>query len=129
MVIDEFRAHKKLYVKWISNQMGWGVFTDEPILSGETIETCYCLIDGIQTAPHQDYIFRVTPDSGYVYHALGYGAIYNHSDSSNIIWRTIDIKRQIIRFYAKRDILAGEELRWNYGKNYWRDRENKKKLI
>ena len=49
-MINEFRQVKKLCVKWIGGELGWGVITDEPIFSGETVEYCYGLLDNGHTS-------------------------------------------------------------------------------
>lgn len=128
-MINEFRPYKKLYVKWVDDEIGWGVFADEPILSGETVEVCYCLLDNVSRSPHMDYVFPATPgEYNDVYHVLGYGAIYNHSNEPNISWGVIDRQRNVIEFRATKDIKTDEELRWNYGKGYWKNRKKKKLL-
>lgn len=44
--------------------------------------------------------------------ALGYGSLYNHSDTPNIAW--VDWVDNVKIFYALRDIKKGEELFFNY---------------
>jgi len=127
-MINSFKPHRKLRVEWVSDEIGWGVFTEEPIFSGETVEYCYGLLDNIHTSPYRDYVFQPDKLSTDVYHLLGYGAIYNHSDNSNIGYRLIDKERRIVEFFALRDIDVEEELRHNYGKGYWESRK-KKQLI
>jgi SET domain-containing protein len=130
-MIKEFKPIKKLQVKWVNDEIGWGVFTEELISKGEIIEVCYCLIDNGHTSPHLDHVFKLDHGSTDVYHVLGYGAIYNHNDNPNIAWRHLDREKQLIEFFAVRDVEIGEELRWNYGKGYWeeKNRRGKKQLI
>ena len=50
--------------------------------------------------------------------ALGYGSIFNHSDPPNVDYR-LDKPGMVIRYYAARDIVVGEELCIYYGANLW----------
>lgn len=106
-----------LYAKYIDKVKGYGVFTNNFISIGSIIETCYCLkVSGFEW---DDYSFgdpKVLP--------LGFGAIYNHSDNANAIWRLIN--EDVIAFEASRDINPGEEICHNYGPSYWKDRQDKK---
>lgn len=128
MIDNRIDIPKNLYLKWVSDSIGWGVFTSAPIKSGEVVEICYCLLDNMTTAHHLNYFFRVDLVSNDVYHVLGYGAIYNHSDTPNMDWGIIDKEKRIIGFRSIRDIEPDEELRHNYGENYWKY-FNKKPLI
>jgi len=46
---------------------------------------------------------------------LGWASIYNHSDDNNATWET-DVENRIFKFYAVKDIQAGEEICTNYMK-------------
>jgi len=128
MKITEIKSQSNLYLKWGKECFGWGVFTDSTIKSGDVVETCYCLIDNYDKAPYKDYAYHPDINTQDVYHCLGFGAIYNHSDSPNIVWKMIDNERSLIQFYVLRDIEAGEQLYHSYGKDYWINR-GKKSLI
>lgn len=63
---------------------------------------------------------------------LGYGALYNHSDTPNAFSKIIEEnhtdkekempKRKILIFFANRSIRRYEEVFISYGKNWWRNR-------
>jgi hypothetical protein len=69
---------------------------------------------------------------------LGFGMIYNHCDEgeANLGWDIVKLPASMVRksshgltsyavaFQAKRDIQAGEEFCWDYGRPYWEAREN-----
>ena len=125
-MIREIYPPKKVFIKYINQQKGWGVFCSEKILKGEIVEQCYGLSDNYATCALKDYVFSTTPDFSTmdVLHSLGYGAVYNHSDSPNIEFRVLD--NIIIEFTAITDIEVGDEIRQNYGPY---DPEKKSKFI
>ena len=117
-----------LEVRYINNEKGFGVFTNEKIEKNKIIEVCYSLKlkkSEIQH-PNFDYLFYYNPTDEH-YLTFGYGSIYNHSDDANIHWKLTFAERGIIEFFSLRDILVGEELTHNYGVQYWNSRQ--KKLI
>lgn len=119
----DIKAHFDLYAKFISHEMGYGVFSNEFIPKNSIIETIYC----VPVNPNQkwkDYKFSVSELN--VFMPLGFGAIYNHSDSNNIKWKVIG--ERLIEFYSIKDIKPKEELCHNYGKNYWKSLHKKKFL-
>lgn len=124
MITEIYQKHK-LYLKWVNKDVGWGVFTDSFIKKGDIVEICYCLIDNQISAPHKNYTFQINDNPYDVYHVLGFGAIYNHSSSPNIRWESLPEEGQIVIFYASRDIEIGEELRHDYGTEYWEKRGRK----
>lgn len=124
-MINIIKQNNKLYIKYINKILGWGVFTEDPIKEGDIVELCYCVPDNYETSPLKDYVFGIK-NSTDVYHCLGFGAIYNHSDDPNIKWRLLDDDNRIIEFKAIRDIEPHEELRHNYGKAYWEHKKEKK---
>lgn len=126
-MITEIRQPNNLYLKWIDDIKGWGVFTDSVIHKNDVVEVCYCIIDNYETSALKDYVFSVNGNTMDVCHCLGYGAIYNHSYDNNIIWEAIHYESYIlIEFTAARDIEIGEELCHNYSNIYWEARVNKK---
>ncbi len=106
---------------------GWGVFAKEKILAEEIIEECPIIplpiVKGEHTGLLIDYRFNFP--SGLDWNeqvvALGYGSIYNHSNSANAYWYSLNDKRTFV-FVAKRDIEPGEEIFTYYGDDtYWND--------
>lgn len=101
---------------------GRGVFAVSHIGRGAIIEACPALV-----LPHDD-IHENRALSFYVYDwgagrvalALGYGSLYNHSDSPNS-YAEIDHERQIITIKALRQVEPNEEVTLNYGDDYPRE--------
>lgn len=109
--------HHKVAVK-PSKIHGFGVFTQEPLCKGETIEICYLLvIDSSETAL-QDYHFNY---QGRSLLALGCGSIYNHADEPNAD-HAIDIGRRLMYITARRDLKAGEEILIYYAPQWFASR-------
>lgn len=121
-MIDQILTNNKLYLKYIDNILGWGVFTNQDIKEGEIVEYCYCLPEKYTESQHRNYIYLLGDQTDDAYLVLGYGMIYNHSYDPNIQWEIIDFNRRIIKFVAIKDIYANEELRHNYGSVYWKAR-------
>jgi len=72
-----------------------------------------------------DYIFRDTNNDDYKLVALGYGSMYNHSDTPNLKYYCENDK---MIYKATRDIDIDEELYISYGPNWWGSRTNKIKV-
>jgi hypothetical protein len=97
------------------------VFAAEPIAAGTVVETCPVIrvpkgeLDPGQTCTLSDYVFvgRADPAFGDVLLiALGFGSLYNHSDTPNarfVVWD------DAVVITAVRDIAAGEEVTFDYG--------------
>lgn len=108
---------------------GWGVFASSVIKEGEIFEECPFLelpIENGESSPLLiDYRFNYpsgnsTENTKQVI-VLGYGSLYNHSESPSAGWYSNSDKKCFC-FYAKRDINPGEEIFvWYGGSNYWED--------
>ena len=108
----------KLEIRYIDEVKGFGVFTLEKINIGDIVETCYFLpIYNSNINPLIDYLFQIDKYKTTRIFPLGYGAIYNHSDSPNINWKVKD--DNFIEFYSLKEIEQGDELCHDYGPNYW----------
>lgn len=102
-----------------SEGKGRGVFTSQPIASGEIIEVCPVLIIPKLELPiiHKtvlhDYYFLWGDDLEDCAIALGFGSIYNHElhPNANFI---LDIQNKTIDIEAIQSIDAGEEITLNY---------------
>lgn len=127
--MDEIIQKNSLYLKYIDNILGWGVFTNNDIKKGEVVEYCYCLPEKFSESQHKNYSFLQSKESDNAYQVLGFGMIYNHSYDPNIYWEIVDYQRNVICFTALKDIKAGEELYHNYGEDYWKTRPKKQKTL
>jgi SET domain-containing protein len=106
---------------------GWGVFAKDKIYQGELIEECPILslpiIKGEESNLFLDYRFNFPSGSNWDEQvlALGYGGIYNHSNTPNAYWSSNNEKRTFC-FVALRDIEIDEEIFTFYGdESYWND--------
>ena len=104
---------------------GYGVFATEDIAPGEILEEVPFL--SVPTNVLNHYIFRYpragTPNSDHIpietAIPLGFGCIYNHSNTPNACWST-NIKTRTFVFYTLSRILKNQEIRTYYGDvNYW----------
>ena len=105
---------------------GQGIFATRPIAKGEVIERCpYIVIDDDDLADAnrlQDYLFTSPDQPGDYLCVLGYGMMYNHSDTPNAEWEIDDDDIQFVRFTALQPISEGDEIFQNYGEEYWTTR-------
>lgn len=105
---------------------GQGVFAILDIAKGDVIERCpYLVIDEDDIAEVNrlnDYLFSCPHEPGDYFVVLGYGMMYNHSDTPNAEWEIDQQDNRFIRFSALKDISAGEEITQNYGDEYWKSR-------
>ena len=105
---------------------GLGVFAAVDLSAGETLERCaYIVIDDDDLQEENrlnDYMFT-SPDAPTDYLVvMGCGMLYNHSDNANAGWEVDETDNRFLRFYADRDIKAGEEIFHDYGSEYWSTR-------
>lgn len=121
--MDILYRHNGLYIKYINDDKGWGVFTNEKIKKGQIIEQIYSIPINIHMKDFYDYFYEFNGTDTLL--PLGFGCIYNHSDSENIHWKIIDKKKFIIEFIAVKDIEVGDELCHNYGNAYWINKNKK----
>lgn len=107
---------------------GQGVFATRAIAKGEIIERCpYIVIDDDDLAEAnrlQDYLFTSPDQPGDYLCVLGYGMMYNHSDTPNAEWEIDDDDIQFVRFTALKPISDREEIFQNYGQEYWTTRKD-----
>lgn len=98
---------------------GRGVFASIPIRKGDIIEQCPYLPIPDHEAEHISESFLIT----YIYYLgeakdnpvllLGYGSLYNHSDTPNAYYRE-QPDQQVMDIIAVRDIGRDEEITLNY---------------
>lgn len=132
----ELFASQKIRVE-SSPVHGLGVFATQPISNGELIEECSFLelpiANGESSSLLIDYRFNypsgpMTPVTKQVV-VLGSASLYNHSNEANAYWVT-DQARSTFKFFANRDIAAGEEIFTYYGDaSYWQDGRESIKIL
>lgn len=116
-----------------------GVFAEKDILIGETIEIAPLLQLGWRFQYQTDPIIKkymwlnmeckcrdCKLHSPLAFIPLGYGSLYNHSDTPNVDVN-IDWMNHTATFTAKETIIAGSELFINYGDYYWKNNNEQKK--
>ena len=106
---------------------GLGVFASQPIKTGEIVEVCPVIDLGM--SPNESstilihYRFNwpqgINPEKQVI--PIGFGMIYNHSNTPNASWRS-NFENTSFEFYAVKDINPGDEILVWYGdENYWSD--------
>ena len=102
-----------------SNNKGKGVFTAQPLSSGDLIEVCPYLtipkkdVAAIHKTILHDYYFLLDEPKGAAGIALGYGSIYNHHPTPNAIV-IFDYENAEMEIQACKEIEAGEEIFIDY---------------
>lgn len=100
-----------------------GVFASQEIQQGALVEVAHCIKLSAQeyynygrhtTLEH--YLF--TGKSGSMLLALGVGSLFNHNRQPNLDYR-VDHDKLIIRYFAAKNVPAGEELTIFYGDKLW----------
>lgn len=97
-----------LFVK-PAGRKGLGVFAHRNIRAGELVESCPLveLHGGLDTVKAVGLGNRYFEQDGQHYISLGYGGLYNHSETPNLDWRH---DHRTLTFVTQRFIFAGEEL-------------------
>lgn len=103
---------------------GRGVFARIAIKKGELIETCPVIpipehdVSGLSEGILLHYFYFFGKKLERMVLALGFGSIYNHTDTPNATYKERE-KDQAIDFIALQDIQKSEEITVNYvqGKN------------
>lgn len=107
---------------------GLGVFAARSFTAGEPVEIAPAVfVPESETERRSDFIsdYSVLLDDEaggeIIAVMLGYGSIYNHSDSPALSL-TFCLPERAAIFTALRDVEVGEELTISYGDYYWRSR-------
>ena len=113
------------------SNFGHGVFATRNIPAQTTLEECHHLRIRKEDCCGiiDDYVYELEPEHGdaqaeteYYSLPLGLGSIFNHSYKHNTeYWH--DTERDVIVFHTIKDVVAGEQLFVNYGKDWWETRE------
>lgn len=104
---------------------GYGVFATKNYVEGEIIEEAPALFfNSTSRFPEivYDRVFYV--GNGYSCIPLGYGAVYNHSDSYNAVYE-FERQANFFRVTADKPIQPGEEILISYGEMYFKSRAQK----
>lgn len=119
-------------LRWIDDRMGWGVFAEEPIGSMSFIAEYTGLVrkrKGSDRTNAYCFEYLLTPwlPTRYVIDAQDQGGLsryINHSEDPNLTsaLATHEGIPHVI-LYAKRPIAKNEELRYDYGIDYWKHRK------
>ena len=120
---------KPVSPKWYvadTKKYGRGVFASQDLRKGESVAICPYIVD---TKDSMDGRFMdfAWDESGFSVMVLGCGSLLNHSDKHyNIEWRYRDAQFsaddpsiQFIVYETTRDVKKDEELKINYGDEYW----------
>ena len=117
-----------------SARHGRGIFCARDIAAGDVVEIAPVIVfpdldpEELRETSFYQYYFLWGSPATQVAIALGYGALYNHSEYPNL--ETIqDLAERTVVFTACRDIMSGEELTIDYregldGEPLWFDPSN-----
>jgi len=101
-----------------------GVFANKKFNKGDVIEICPAIIEKLEllklTNKLKDCYFEYDVDYGLI--ALGYGSVYNHSDSPNAMWQVID--QNTLKIIALTQIDVDDEIYISYGDEFWKNRKH-----
>ncbi len=124
-----------LCVRFIGQHVGYGLFANEKIVKGQLIGEYVGEIVFFTSMTNTDYSFEmpikvdgktVSIDSRVYGNELRFT---NHSDHPNVATNYIVVDgRYRLIFYAKQDILPGQQLFIDYGKAYWTGTRKKMNL-
>lgn len=98
---------------------GRGVFATKNINRGALIETAPAVFlsyeekELLRHSPLFNYYFLINNPNNPAVFGFGNSSFYNHSSQANCFY-TFSTKRNVIRFYAFRKIMNGEEITINY---------------
>lgn len=128
---------ESLTIRWIGNEVGWGVFTRKDLPQGVFI----CEYGGIVRKKTRldrknpycfEYALTRSLSSSYVIDAKNEGSIarfINHGENSNLVpmLATLGGLTHVI-FLTKKPIARETQLLYNYGLSYWNQRAVPKNL-
>lgn len=115
----------KIQVRTFPNK-GRGIFAIKDIKEGEIIEIAPVLT----FSEEESALIMETKLVNYCFSwgdgrnsaiALGFGSIYNHSDTPSAFYQKREHRDDMV-FMALRDIKSGEEITVHYGEHWWEKR-------
>lgn len=121
---ETFNNNRIEYTKRTNGQ--YTILSKDNIAKGEIVEICPVMMCGIEVKAIEgikDLIFEIDRTKQQYGMVLGYGSLYQHSETPNMEFGYNKSNKQMY-FTAIRMIKAGEELTINYGKDYWDERKN-----
>jgi hypothetical protein len=120
----------KLHIKYISKEIGFGLFTDQNFKKHDYIGEFCGTITSNPDPSSEHYNYSYIDDSDIVIAPRKIGnelQFANHSVTANVKWKHIighDGYEHVI-FIATRQIVKGEQILVDYGENYWTDSDRK----
>lgn len=130
---EELRANPipKIRLKWIDDRMGWGIFAEESLKSMEFIAQYSGVVRKRRKSDETnaycfEYLLAPGVGSGYLIDAQDQGGVsryINHGEKPNLAsalatWEGVSH----VVLYTNRVVERGEELRYDYGEDYWKGR-------
>lgn len=113
--IESYYQEDNIKIKiLIDSVKGRGVYADEDISKGSTIEICHILLidqDDINDSL-EGYVYEFSSTKAAL--ALGNGSLYNHSDRANATF-SFAKKKKLLFIKAEKNIKKGEEITIDYG--------------
>lgn len=98
---------------------GRGVFAKKNMSRGTLLEEAPAIFlsvdekELLRHSPLFNYYFVINDAMYPAVFGFGYSSFYNHSPQANAFY-TFSVKRNTIKFYALKKVLAGEEITINY---------------
>lgn len=122
-----------LFIDWVEKIYGWGVFTKVDVPAYELVETCPVIVyptDILEIAAWNTRsdkhsfaslglsLYSVKWGQNYAAVPLGYGGMYNHSDTNNCQF-ILNSEEGFIHVITLCDVKAGNQLFVSYGKDWF----------
>jgi hypothetical protein len=121
----------KLYIKFISDDLGFGLFADQNFKKDDYVGEFCGTITSNPDPSSDNYNYSYLDDTDIVIAPRKIGnelQFANHSKNANVDWKHIvgiDNKEHVI-FVAVNAIKKGEQILIDYGDDYWKSSERKK---
>jgi hypothetical protein len=129
--------HLDVSLRWIDDEIGWGVFAERDFQKTEFIAEYAGLVRkrikrDCKNAYCFEYPIEIGESSPYVIDAENIGGIsryINHSDEPNLTSLSVHVEGfNHIVLYTIKQIPKGAQLCYDYGPGYWKARGNPKQL-
>lgn len=125
--------HPSVYVDWVEEVSGWGVFTKEKIAKNTIIEASPVIVYPVEILKIASWnaqeeggsnvslgisLYSLRWGEQFAAVPMGYGGMYNHSDRNNCQFVN-DVENGILYILSLRDIEPGEQLLVSYGEDWF----------